>query len=246
MPGPIFVTHSSVDRDDVNALTEALRATFNGDLRTFNTSSGTAIAAGANWRERILGALKDSPVVILWATAAGLESQEVAFEVGAAYAFGQLVLPCCIHISPRDLPWSLSERHALLMDSPAAWTQLAQAIADRVNYANALNLQPLKDLAERYQAPANALSVVSLGYTLEFRNDSNGPVSQVLVVPSDPLQSPPEWAGALDEVSLMPNQSVVILRDETPEQTDVDVSWTDITGTRRQRSVHIGPTASRA
>lgn len=236
----IFVSHSKEDHDAVNALTSALRTAFGGRLRTFNTSSGAAIPAGDLWRTYILAALRSAPVVLLWGTSSALQSREVAFEVGAAMAYDLPIITCCVHIAPAALPWGLAERQALIMDSDQGWEQLPDEIASIINFAGAVDKAPLRELADRYEAPGDALDVSALGYTLEFHNRSSTPISDVEFVASDEGGTP-EWATALKGAVLEPDAFAVVLRDAESERT-VDVTWRDIAGATHRRSFPIPST----
>lgn len=238
MTGPIFISHASSDADDVNRLALALRAAFHGELRTFNTSSGTAIAAGLNWRERILEALEGSAVVILWATRESMSSTEVAFEIGAAYAFEKRVLPCCVHISPGSLKWSLSERQALIMDQKSGWERLAKDVADAINYASTYDLSDLDALASDFTTPLRALEVESLGLTLVLRNVADVALSGIAIeaVKGCPV---PDWAASVTDLTLEARGSMYLARRPGEEASSLVVRWTDLAGTSRSQSLEI-------
>jgi hypothetical protein len=238
-PGPIFISHSSVDHDAVNALTAALREAFGGHLRTFNTSTGSAIPAGDMWRNYILAALKASPATILWATPNALQSREVAFEIGAAMAYGLPIISCCVHISPSTLPWGLAERQALVMDSESGWEKLPEELGTLLNFQGVIDSDPLKNLSDVYEAPGDALELSAVGHTLEFRNISATPISEIRVSGSDVT----DWSEALESTVLDPGGFVVLLRDPNPRETSCVLSWKDIAGVSHSREVSVKGTA---
>jgi hypothetical protein len=181
MTGPIFVSHSSTDKDEANALAHALRQAFGERIRTFNTSSGTAIQAGDKWRQVVLDAIRDASVVILWCTPAAATSKEVAFEIGAAFAYGRRIIPCAVHVPPSKLPWSLSELQAPALDTQQGWLQLADAVANALDYGGSIEKTPLLELAEKFTAPSDAVEVKAVGLTVEFKNTSNAPITNIQV-----------------------------------------------------------------
>lgn len=237
MTGSVFISHSKDDHDAVNALMAALRESFGERLRTFNTSSGVAIPAGDVWRTYILAALEASPVVILWATASALQSREVAFEIGAAMAYKLPIVACCVHISPTALPWGLAERQALVMDSDSGWEQLPDELAAIVNFGGPIDKSPLRELADRYEAPGDALEISALGYTVELRNQSSTPITDVRLAESQEGSEVPQWSTALEAAALEPNAFIVLLRDAEPHETSFDVSWKDIAGATHRRAI---------
>ncbi len=241
MPGSIFISHSADDREDVSALADVLIESFQGSLRAFNTSTGTAIQPGSAWRERIMEAIESAPLVLLWATPSALESPEVAFEIGAAFAYERDVLPCCIHIPPATLRWSLSERQALLMDKRDSWVHLAERVAQAVGYSAPIVQAPLTDLAQRFQAPSDALAMSALGYTLEFKNNSKSVVSNIKLEARPSGTASPDWLQGVSKV-LNAGESVVVFRDQTSSESEVELSWTDITGARQRRVLSVPPT----
>lgn len=165
--GPIFVSHSSTDRDDVIALCKAIRLSLNDQIRTFHTSAGV-IAPGDRWRDRILSAIADCALVIVWATPSGIESREVAFELGAALALSRPLIPCCVHVAPETLPWSLDEIQALtLLDKEDDWIRLAHSIATFVNFTGRVNEEPLTALAQRFKSTSDAVDFRTAGRTVE-------------------------------------------------------------------------------
>jgi hypothetical protein len=223
---------------DANALAKALRTTFRDRIRMFNTSSGAAVDAGANWRRQLLAAMESASVVILWATNAALQSKEVAFEIGAAYAYERTVIPCCVHISPELLPWGLAERQALQLDNEDGWRQLAEQIAGIVDFQGALNFEPLESLAQKFEAPSDALSLSSLGYTIEIQNRSDGPISSIHVQPADEKPTP-QWAAAVQGAALHPGESLVVFREHDSASQELAIRWQDVTGAAQQRRVFI-------
>lgn len=248
MTGPIFISHSSADRDDINDLAEALREAFNGDVRMFNTSSGTAIPIGLAWRERLLESLRAAPLVVLWATASALDSREVAFEIGAALAYDKRVLPCCVHIHPKSLPWGLSEKQALLLDEPDGWRRLADEVGNIINYSGVISYAPLLGLAGNYQAPSDAVRIDALGNTIEITNTSASPISGVRLQQADAAAGTPlpEWASAAQDLTLPPHESVLLFRPSATEDVDLALVWTDITGTSQTRRIQIAATSKAA
>jgi hypothetical protein len=243
IPGPLFISHSSLEGDDVVALCKALRAAFDDKLRMFNTSSGTAIQAGDRWRNRIIEAIQSSSVVVLWATPAAIASREVAFEIGAAFACSKVVLPCAIHIKPSSLPWSLSELQVLMLDQERGWLELAAAIANVTQYPGSVKEVPLLELAARFTTRSEALRVSCIGYTVEFLNTSKAPIMGLRAV-SCGLDPVPTWVAAVEGISLEPGKSSVVLRDREPGEYKLQFTWTDVTGgTQRQEATIKGTPA---
>lgn len=244
MSGLIFISHASEDHADVNALIGALREAFKGRLRTFNTSSGEALSPGEDWRRELLNAMDDAAVVLLWATSSALDSKEVAFEIGAAAATKRYIIPCCVHIPPDSLPWGLDRLQALILDSESGWMQLAERIAEVTKYQGRLELDPLKELSECFEAPDDALTAEALGYTIELKNRSKSQIDEIRLEPADehPL---PVWATEFDIATLGPGESVVMLRDRSEGRRSLSLSWSDVTGATRQRRVTLPATADR-
>jgi hypothetical protein len=240
--GPIFVSHSSEDRDEANALAYALRQAFSQRVRTFNTSSGTAIQAGEKWRQVILDAIRDASVVVLWCTPAATKSKEVAFEIGASFAYGKQIIPCAVHMPPSRLPWSLDELQAPALETESGWLQLAEAVANSLEYNGGIDKEPLLQLAKKFQAPSDALDVKAIGRTLEFKNTSNAPISNLDVLPV--AGETPEWLIAIAGQSLQAGQGRTLLRQPAPDSREFDLSWDDVAGARHQRRVTIGGTTA--
>lgn len=238
MPGLVFISHSSDDHADVDALSSALREVFQDRLRVFNAASVDAVDPGGDWREQLLDSMSAAAVVVLWATSSALRSKEVAFEIGAAYASKNQIIPCCVHIPPEELPWGLSRRQALKLDSEAGWVQLADQIATIINFQGNLDLEPLKGLARRFEAPDDALSVDALGYTVELENRSKSHISNIQVSAADG-SPPPAWAGGFDVQALAPGKSVVMFREHGASAVDLDLSWIDVTGALRKRRITV-------
>ncbi len=242
MTGPIFVSHSSNDRDEANALALALRQAFSQRVRTFNTSSGTAIQAGDKWRQVILEAIRDASVVILWCTPSAANSKEVAFEIGAAFAYERRIIPCAVHMPPSKLPWSLSEFQAPALDSSEGWIQLAEAVAVALEYGGGIDRGPLLQLAAKFTAPNTALDVQFIGRTVIFKNTSNAPISNVQIVAVAGL--PPSWINAINGKELKDGQSKTRLRQPIEENQEFDLSWGDVAGATHRRRIQIGGTTA--
>ncbi|HVW45412.1 MAG TPA: TIR domain-containing protein [Solirubrobacterales bacterium] len=242
MSGLIFISHASQDQADVNSLMVALRHALKGRLRFFNTSSGDALSPGEDWRGELLGALDDADAVILWGTISALESKEVAFEIGAAAATHRYVIPCCVHISPDTLPWGLDDRQALKLDTEDGWIHLAERIAEVTRYPGKLELDSLRELARRFEAPDDALVIEALGYTVELKNRSQSRIDDIRVERADrhPL---PTWAREFDVPTLAPEESVVMFRGHDEGERALCLSWSDVTGATRKRTVTVRATA---
>jgi hypothetical protein len=239
--GPIFISHSAQDREDVNEFALAVRAALRGRIRIFNASD-FGLGPGDRWPDQVLSAIRGSSIMILWATPAALESNEVAFEVGAAFAYGTPVIPCCVHVPPMKLPWGLSQVQAHnTLDSEEGWRQLATAIANQLNLPIALDNGPLLALASRFQATSNALEIITIGLTVEVRNTSSAPVADLAVVPADGRPGP-QWALAVDGLSLKAGEGRLIFRDEEPDRRLVRLTWTDVVGVSHGRDVAVPPT----
>lgn len=241
MTGPIFVSHSSADKAEANALALALRQAFSDRIRTFNTSSGTAIQAGDKWRQVILDAIRDASMVILWCTPAAANSKEVAFEIGAAFAYGRRIIPCAVHLPPSKLPWSLSELQAPALDTPEGWIQLAEAVANALGYGGAIHKEPLLQLAKKFTAPSDALEVKVIGHTVEFKNTSSAPITNVHVAPVDGPQPP--WVVAMQGGSLLAGQGKTVLRQSPADRQEFELTWDDVAGATHRRRVEIGGTS---
>lgn len=240
MTGPIFVSHSTSDRNDVEALCDALRGAFKQQIRLFHTSSGIAIPAGTPWREVIIDVLRESSFVVLWGTPAAIQSKEVAFEMGAAFAFGKPVVPCAVHVSPRDLPWSLAELQAVTLDETKGWRFLADTIANQVGYQQGILEAPLLELARKFAAPNDALGVEVVGRTIKLENRSDSRISKVGVTSEDGAEV--EWAPALHGLTLEPHEFTILLRDAAPQQ-QVRFAWTDVAGAPHARAVTVPATS---
>lgn len=139
MNSDVFLSHSSADKEDANALASALNHAFNHSIRMFNTSSGVQIKAGDKWRQAILDALRNTRAVILWYTPSAEHSNEVAFEIGAAFAYAKRIIPCSVHISPAKLPWSLSELQAVALDTEEGWLKLGSSLATALEFTESVN-----------------------------------------------------------------------------------------------------------
>ena len=240
MAGAIFVSHSSTDKDEANALALALRQAFVERIRTFNTSSGTAIQAGDKWRQVILEAIRDASVVILWCTPAAAHSKEVAFEIGAAFAYDKRIIPCAVHLPPSKLPWSLSELQALTLDTPDGWILMGEAVANALGYGASIDNAPLLQLATKFTAPSDALDVKVIGHTVEFRNTSSAPITNVQVVTV--AGASPSWVVAIQGGSLQAGQGKTLLRHPPADSQEFELSWDDVAGTRHRRCLQIGGT----
>ena len=234
MAPPIFISHASVDREDVNALADALREAFSNHLRAFNTSADAfPIQPGERWRDRILAAIKGASLVILWASPEALKSREVAFEIGAALAADRQVIPCCVHISPEELPFSLSETQALtLLDREEGWNSLADRIAEAIHYSSPIDQRPLHSLSQRFKATSNALMVEALGITLELRNTSDTAITNLQVHSLDNIA--PLWAKVIEGLDLAPKSAILTMRRDEPSK-EVTITWTDIAGCSHKR-----------
>jgi hypothetical protein len=222
-----------------------LREAFKNRFRTFNTASGDALSPGEDWRRELLDAVDDAAVVLLWATSSALESKEVAFEIGAAAAAKRYIIPCCVHISPDSLPWGLDHLQALMLDSEKGWIQLAERIGEVTKYPGKIELGPLRELSQRFEAPDDALVAEALGYTIELRNRSKSQIDDIRLEPADehPL---PTWATEFDIATLAPGESVVMLRDRSEGRRSLFLYWSDVTGATRRRLVTLPATADRS
>ena len=238
MTGPVFISHSSADKDEANALALALREAFSQRIRMFNTSSGTAIQAGDKWRQVILDAIRDAGVVILWCTPAAVDSKEVAFEIGAAFAYKKRIIPCAVHLPPSRLPWSLSEFQVPALDTPQGWKQLAEAVGSALEYGGAISDAPLAELAAKFTAPNNALEVKPIGHTIEFKNTSTTPITNVQIVAV--AGSSPSWLVAINGASLQAGQGKIILRQPPADEQEIELMWNDIAGATHRRRVTVG------
>jgi hypothetical protein len=233
---PIFISHSTKERGDVGALGEALRAAFNKETRIFNSSSGFPIEPGTRWRDRILDAIREATVVILWGTPDALESKEVAFEIGAALALERKVIPCAVHVPPEDLPWGLSELQAVTLDSSDGWQRLTDAIANALDYKGVIQNAPLVALSRNFTAPSDALLIRTVGFTIELRNSSP---SRIVNIQATVVTGPePEWLQAVGGISLEPDQATVLLRDAHSFQK-VSFTWTDVAGMNHTKDIDI-------
>lgn len=237
MNGPIFISHSSDDKNEANALASALRQAFSQQIRTFNTSSGTAIQAGDNWRKAMLDAIRDASIVILWCTPAATNSKWVAFEIGAAFAYGRRIIPCAVHLAPSDLPFNLSELQAPALDTADGWLNMADAVANYLAYPGVIDRDPLIQLAKQFTASTSALQVDAIGMTIGFKNVSHAPIADLQVKPA--AGEDPSWVSAVRGVALQPGQSRTLLRSEDAEDREFDVTWRDVAGVAHKQRVLV-------
>ena len=242
--GAIFVSHSVAEKEDITALCAALRKTFHNEIRTFNTSSKTAIQAGSLWRTRILEAIEGSSIVLLWATKNALSSREVAFEIGAAFAYKKPIIPCAVHISPPDLPWSLSELQAVTLDTEDGWRQLSNAIANMVEYPHIIMDEYMIDLSKKFTVSNDALVVESVGQIIKLKNSS---ISRIISLSAEIVAGmPPVWLKAVQDLCIEPGQEKIFMRNPTKEKESVSIkfTWLDVSGAAHACVTTIYPLAS--
>jgi hypothetical protein len=237
--GPIFISHSTADHEDVINLGHALRAALKSQVRIFNTSD-FAITPGTRWRDRIITAIRDSSVVVLWATPNALESKEVAFEIGAAFAFDKAIIPCCVHVPPSSLPWSLSEIQAhTVLDKEDGWDQLATVVANQLNLPIAIDKAPLLEFATRFRATSQAVEFEAIGLTIEIRNTSTSAVTGLGLEASDQGETLPAWASAFQDIDLAAGESKLLIRGVDTPDRHFRLTWTDAVGIPHTRDVSV-------
>jgi hypothetical protein len=74
------------------------------------------------------------------------------------------LIPCCVHVAPSKLPWSLSETQALTqLDKEEGWIRLADTVGNIINYSGTIDSEPLRRLSESFRATNDAVQVIAVG-----------------------------------------------------------------------------------
>jgi hypothetical protein len=92
----VFLSHSSKDRDQLNALKSLLDERLGGAVEFFLSSDGESIPLGRNWISTIEDALERAGLMFIFLSKNSLDSKWVHFEAGNAYAKGVDVVPVCL------------------------------------------------------------------------------------------------------------------------------------------------------
>lgn len=100
---PIFLSHAVADEPTLTPVLDDLRR---WGLDVF--ACGDSIAAGTDWEERIVGALRERPSFVLAVSAASVRSVWCAFEAGMARALGKRIALVTLDGTP---PPSFVQRH---------------------------------------------------------------------------------------------------------------------------------------
>lgn len=115
-----------------------------GRLSALNVSAFLAplsIQPGLRWKEAILGALRESRIVLFLASRAACASSAVMHDLGAALYGEKEIVPVCWDISPGDLPEWVRDRQAVVVtpQDPLALDRTLEAIGERVRSDKSTN-----------------------------------------------------------------------------------------------------------
>lgn len=114
--GKIFVSHSSQDKELIQALIDLLRSAFRLPAKDILCTSvpGHKLPGGADTEEELLSLLRDARLLIGVLTPASLSSSYVLFEIGARWGLKKPHIPVVANgVMPSDIKEPLKAKNAL-------------------------------------------------------------------------------------------------------------------------------------
>jgi hypothetical protein len=225
--GPLFLSHSTRDAALLDTFAGGLRTCLAGRVRLFNTSE-LVLRGGRDWRAQVLAGIRGSHVLLLLATSRTFDSNEVCFELGAAAAYGQPVIPCCVGLSPAGLRLGLDNLQAFDVTTKRGWAALINELAIVTNYTGAVDETILEGLSDAMSGGPDLVVAVSRGRTLEVTNLSDKPLLSVTSRLVDEAQR--SWLDRLSNVSLEPTASIVVVRPPDDPEAMLEITWATADG----------------
>jgi hypothetical protein len=93
----VFISHINEEKDTAICLKEFLRESLGWGLQVFVSSDYESISGGEIWFNKIVDALKSSPVEIVLLSPNSVSRQWINFEAGVGIGAGVLVIPVVVH-----------------------------------------------------------------------------------------------------------------------------------------------------
>jgi hypothetical protein len=117
VPGLVFVSHASVDKQRAEVLKSWLEERFPGFIDVFVSSDLESIEMGSEWFQKITDAIRHCKAAIVLASRKSLERRWVNLEIGALNAIGKNVIPVCVGALTLPLPSPLDRLQTCIYDS---------------------------------------------------------------------------------------------------------------------------------
>jgi len=156
----IFVSHSSVDAREAEALVTFIRAALNIGAKDIRCTSvhGYKLSAGADSNEQLRAEVFECEVFVALLSPSSMQSTYVMFELGARWGAKRFMVPVMIGgTTGSDLRAPLSAIHAVNGTSEADMHQLLEDLAGRLGLQlenPSVYLKALKAFAEFASTPA--------------------------------------------------------------------------------------------
>lgn len=116
----LFISHSTLDRDLIEALTDCLRVGLGLQQRQYFASSldGTDVTVGTDFKQFMRTRLRSAKVVLQIVSPAYLDSQFCSWELGASWVLAARSFPLLLSpLRPTDFSGPLSNPHVALLDA---------------------------------------------------------------------------------------------------------------------------------
>lgn len=110
----IFLSYGSYHQAHADFLQKKLRELFSSNLDLFVAGSPDGIRPAENWKESVLGELRNAKVLLVLLSPASATRPWVSFEIGAALALNKCVYPLrYASLCDHDLPSTISHLQSL-------------------------------------------------------------------------------------------------------------------------------------
>jgi hypoxanthine phosphoribosyltransferase len=126
----VFVSHIHDEAPIAIWLKQSISRLLLGGIDIFVSSDRCAISGGDRWLDKIEGALRDAPVVLVLCSAQSVGSPWVNFEAGGAWIAGKRIVPLCYGgMDPSGLPEPLRSLQAYKLDQSQDFHDLVSLLA---------------------------------------------------------------------------------------------------------------------
>lgn len=129
----MFVCHAKSDIEATSEIVDALENALEFPQGTLVTSSLPGYASDVHGEGELHAMLTGATLMLALFTERSTYDPEFVFELGAAWALGIDVLPLLLGAtSQTDVPWPLRDRPNIRAQDEAAWRELVQQLAHRL------------------------------------------------------------------------------------------------------------------